>query len=185
VFENAEFVHDNERRTPLLTVTSSRMAIIKEIKEDELYLWMNGKLIYKRWLLTGESRIFDVMAYDKYTLASITDLMYESRLPLVEVKARIRLKTAVEGGRNHGASSGYRPNHVFEYRSDGQLYTYTGDILTGDGNMILLGKEQIVTVRFLFELPIERYLNVGRKWWIHEGGKVIGEAEMIAIKSHT
>lgn len=34
---------------------------------------MNGKLIYKRWLKTGNSKVFDVMAYDKYTLQSITE----------------------------------------------------------------------------------------------------------------
>lgn len=47
------------------------MAFFKEIKKDELYLYMNGKLIYKRWLKTGQSKVFDVMAYDKYTLMSI------------------------------------------------------------------------------------------------------------------
>ncbi len=49
------------------------MAYRKEIKGDELYLYMNGKLIYKRWLKTGQSKVFDVMAYDKYTLLSIQD----------------------------------------------------------------------------------------------------------------
>jgi NAD(P)H-dependent FMN reductase len=32
---------------------------------------MNGKIIYKKWLDTGQSKIFDIMAYDKYTLMSI------------------------------------------------------------------------------------------------------------------
>lgn len=42
-------------------------------KDKELYLYFKGKLIYKKWLETGQSKIFDVMAYDKYTLASITE----------------------------------------------------------------------------------------------------------------
>jgi hypothetical protein len=50
------------------------MAILKKIENNELYLYMNGKLIYKRWLDTGVSKVFDVMAYDKYTLTSIRDL---------------------------------------------------------------------------------------------------------------
>lgn len=51
------------------------MVVTKEItKDNELYLYMNGKLIYKRWLDTGQSKVFDVMAYDKYTYASYTDL---------------------------------------------------------------------------------------------------------------
>jgi hypothetical protein len=50
------------------------MSIFKEVTENnELYLYMNGKLIYKKWLLTGQSKVFDVMAYDKYTLKSITE----------------------------------------------------------------------------------------------------------------
>lgn len=47
------------------------MAFKKETKDNELYIFMNGKLIYKKWLLTGESKVFDIMAYDKYTLSSI------------------------------------------------------------------------------------------------------------------
>ena len=49
------------------------MACREEIKNDELYLYMDGKLIYKKWLKTGQSKVFDIMAYDKYTLASISE----------------------------------------------------------------------------------------------------------------
>ena len=49
------------------------MAFKKETKDNELYIFMNGKLIYKKWLLTGESKVFDIMAYDKYTLLSINE----------------------------------------------------------------------------------------------------------------
>ncbi|RVU02383.1 hypothetical protein EOD41_00125 [Mucilaginibacter limnophilus] len=49
------------------------MFVHKEIIGNELYLYMNGKLIYKRWLKTGDSKVFDVMAYDKYTLVSYRD----------------------------------------------------------------------------------------------------------------
>ena len=48
------------------------MIFKKETKDNELYVYMNGKLIYKRWLKTGESKVFDLIAYDKYTLKSIT-----------------------------------------------------------------------------------------------------------------
>lgn len=49
------------------------MAFKKETKDNELYIFMNGKLIYKKWLLTGESKVFDIMAYDKYTLSSLNE----------------------------------------------------------------------------------------------------------------
>lgn len=47
------------------------MAIYKEIIDGQLYVYMNGKLTYKRWLKTGQSLVFDIMPYDKHTLKSI------------------------------------------------------------------------------------------------------------------
>lgn len=49
------------------------MAIIKIIDQDQLYLYMNGKLTYKRWLKTGQSFVFNNWAYDKYTYVSISE----------------------------------------------------------------------------------------------------------------
>lgn len=46
----------------------------KEIKNDnELYLYLNNKLIYKRWLDLGYSKVFDRFAYGKHTVLSITE----------------------------------------------------------------------------------------------------------------
>lgn len=49
------------------------MAVYTEIIGEELYVYMNGKLLYKKWLNTTQSLIFDVMPYNKHTLVSITD----------------------------------------------------------------------------------------------------------------
>ncbi|WP_297695186.1 hypothetical protein [uncultured Eudoraea sp.] len=49
------------------------MAFKKETKDNEIYVYMNGKLIYKKWLDTGASKVFDLQAYDKFTLKSIKD----------------------------------------------------------------------------------------------------------------
>ena len=130
---------------------------------------------------TGESKVFDVMAYDKYTLTSIRDLDYENKSDLITVKAKLKMKKTEDGGRKTGFISGYRPNHVFEYK-DGQLMqTYIGDIKFEGQDLIQPGEEKIVTVRFLLNQPIEKYMNVGRKWWIHEGPNVIGEAEIVEV----
>ncbi len=156
------------------------MTILKKIENDELYLYMNGKIIYKRWLKTGQSKVFDVMAYDKYTLTSIRDLEYENPKGLILIKAKIKLKTKEEGGRTTGFISGYRPNHVFEYPQNGEyLQTFIGDIVFEGQPTIEPGETKDVAVRFLINQPIEKYLDKGRKWWIHEGGKLIGEAEII------
>lgn len=47
------------------------MLIYKQIIGKELYVWMNGKLLYKRWLDTGKSLVFDIRPYGKDTLTSI------------------------------------------------------------------------------------------------------------------
>ena len=46
---------------------------------NELYVWINGELVYKSWLGTGQSKVFDVMAYDRHTLYSITDIPKKRR----------------------------------------------------------------------------------------------------------
>jgi hypothetical protein len=157
------------------------MAIFKKIQTDELYLYMNGKLIYKRWLKQGYSKVFDIMAYDRYTLASFSDLEYENpNVDLITLKAKLTLKNTRDGGRETGIVSGYRPNHVFEYLATGQIKdTFIGDIQFDGAKFIEPGESREVTVRFLINQPIEKYLDKGRKWWLHEGPKVMGEAEIL------
>jgi translation elongation factor EF-Tu-like GTPase len=134
--------------------------------------------VVKNWRI----KVFDVMAYDKYTLTSIRDLDFENKSDLITVKAQLKMKKTEDGGRKTGFISGYRPNHVFEYK-DGQLvHTYIGDIKFDGQDLIQPGEEKLVTVRFLLNQPIEKYINVGRKWWIHEGLNVIGEAEIVAVE---
>jgi translation elongation factor EF-Tu-like GTPase len=88
-----------------------------------------------------------------------------------------------EDGRETPIGNGYRPNHVFEYEEDGALkYTFIGDFQFGENNLLEPGTTQSVTARFLTHQPIEQYLNIGQKWWIHEGPRKIGEAEMIKIE---
>ncbi|MGV3540442.1 MAG: hypothetical protein ACO1OQ_11565 [Rufibacter sp.] len=144
---------------------------------------MNGKLIYKRWLNTGVSKVFDVMAYDKYTLTSLRDYEVDkSTFCFISVKAKLKLKSTEEGGRYNWVQSGYRPNHVFEYTSNGAFKTYIGEVILEEDDFILPGEEKKVRVNFLLEQPIEKYINVGRKWWIHEGRKVVGEGEILDIQ---
>lgn len=151
------------------------MAIFKKLEGDELYLYMNGNLIYKRWLKEGYSKVFDVMAYDKYTLTSYKDIHFESPGGVIPVRAKVKMKTTAEGGRINGFVSGYRPNHVFEYNA----YSYIGDIIFEGQETVEPGEEKEVIVRFWIEQRIEEFLDRGRKWWIQEGSRVVGEAEVL------
>ncbi|MFB0495010.1 hypothetical protein ABID99_001247 [Mucilaginibacter sp. OAE612] len=167
--------------TRTISTFINTMLIHKEVKDRELYVYMNGKLIYKRWLDTGASKVFDVMAYDKNTLVSIKDLQQQrEKRELIAVSVLLKLKATADGGRRTGILSGYRPDHVFEYpENDGRLEAFMGDITWYDGLAIEPGEEKVVTVRFFFRPQIEQYLSIGRKWQIHEGPVCIGEAEII------
>ncbi|MBL7911860.1 MAG: hypothetical protein JNJ41_12455 [Bacteroidia bacterium] len=156
------------------------MSIFKEIKGNELYLYIDGVLIYKRWLDTGQSKIFDVMAYDKYTLTSIRDQKFEKMSELF-VKARLKLNN----NRKTGFRSSFRPNHVFEYYPDGIIRTFIGEIRFEGDKLFMPGEEAIVTVCFMLSMPLEKYINVGRQWFIHEGGNKIGDAEILEILDET
>ena len=107
----------------------------------------------------------------------------EETPPLYHVKCKLTLYTNEEGGRGTPIENGYRPNHVFEYEDDGTLkYTFIGDFQFGEDNKLEPGSTEVVTARFLTHQPIEQYLKVEQKWWIYEGPRKIGEAEMIKIE---
>ncbi|WP_400077897.1 hypothetical protein [Winogradskyella sp. R77965] len=87
-----------------------------------------------------------------------------------------------DGGRKSPVSSGFRPNHVFEYQSNDQFqFAFVGDIQLNGDNLMMPGEIKEVTVSFLSNQPIDKYLNIGRKWNIHEGGREIGKAEILEI----
>lgn len=46
------------------------MAVISIKLGNEIYIYMNGSLLMKKWL-NGSSLVFDVIAYNKNTLKSI------------------------------------------------------------------------------------------------------------------
>jgi hypothetical protein len=98
------------------------------------------------------------------------------------IQARLTLRTTADGGRQTGIKTGYRPNHVFEYKNDGQFQnTYIGEIHFDKDKTILPGETAIVTVCFLTHPDLEKYLQVGRQWYIHEWPKLFGHAEIIKI----
>ena len=99
---------------------------------------------------------------------------------LIIVKAKITMKTTEDGGRQSGFKSGYRPNHVFELQDNSMnLNTYIGDILFDDQELIEPGETKVVTVRFLKMLEVEKYINIGQKWFINEGAKTFGFGEIL------
>jgi hypothetical protein len=97
------------------------------------------------------------------------------------VKAKLTLYPTNEGGRSHHILNGFRPNHVFDY-IDGQILTnYIGEIQFDASEKIEPGEEKEVLVRFLMTPELKNYLQVGRKWWLYEGARKIGEAVVLQL----
>lgn len=145
--------------------------------ENELHLYINGKPVYKRRLDNDELEIFDSAVYEKYHLASQKELLAVNGMLIVN--AKIRLTSTENGGRKMGIISGYRPNHLFEYTSGDKVYQFfTGDIHF-EGEKLMPGEETIATVRLHLAKQVDKYLTKGRKWWLYEVPKLIGEAEIL------
>ena len=159
------------------------MNIRKEMRDHEFYLYFNGKLIYKKWFNLGYSKVFDCVAWDKYTSYSITDFDLEETPPFFEIKSNLRLIESENGGRKTSIRNGYRPDHVFEHEESGIVkYAFIGDIQLGDIEELNPGEQAKVKVRFLTHQPIEQHLKIGNKWSIHDGSKKVGTCEILNIK---
>ena len=59
---------------------------------------------------------------------------------------------------------------------------FMGDIGFDKHEVLELGKEYEVWVRFPLVQRIERFMDKERKWWIHEGPQKVGEAEIIGFE---
>lgn len=101
---------------------------------------------------------------------------------VIEIKAKLTLYPTKKGGRSTGIKTGYRPNHVFDYKENSTDFvaTYIGQI-DFEKELILPNEMEIVKVRFLKHQNIADLIEKGRIWWIHEGPNKIGEAEIIEV----
>jgi len=101
---------------------------------------------------------------------------------LIIVKARLTMKTTQDGGRQSGFRPGYRPNHVFELPDDlRNLRTFIGDIQFDDQELVEPGETKVVTVRFLKIPGLDKFINVGQKWYINEAARTLGFGEILEI----
>ena len=101
---------------------------------------------------------------------------------IININAKLTLYTKENGGRETGIGTGYRPNHVMEYlpNSTDIPTTYIGQF-DFDKDRINPGETENVKIMFLRHQNIEELLKKGRIWWIHEGPRKIGEAEVIEV----
>jgi translation elongation factor EF-Tu-like GTPase len=100
----------------------------------------------------------------------------------IYVIAKLKLYTTENGGRRTPIHTGYRPNHVFEYKENSKNFVmgYMGEI-NFDIDKIYPGETAKVEVNFLDIGSIKDFLTKGRTWWIHEGPRVIGKATVLEL----
>jgi translation elongation factor EF-Tu-like GTPase len=104
---------------------------------------------------------------------------------LIKIKAKLTLYSTEKGGRQSGIKSGYRPNHVFEYKDNGLDLKagYMGEISFDKNHIIKPSESKIVKVQFASGQNIDKYIELGRTWWIHEGRRKVGEAVITEIET--
>ena len=80
---------------------------------------------------------------------------------LIIVKAKFALYSTDIGGRKTPIISGYRPNHVFEYKENSNdfIATYIGDVNFEGQEFLYPGELIVATVRFLRHGDIERFIQ--------------------------
>ncbi len=96
----------------------------------------------------------------------------------IKVKALITLKETEKGGRYKPIESGYRPNHIFEYKFP--LKTYIGEILH-PYDLIYPGQSKICIVKFNYTDSIIKHLKINNVWFLNEGLKTIGNCVILSV----
>ena len=72
---------------------------------------------------------------------------------------------------------------MFEYKDNGNDFKagYMGEIYFNENHIIEPNESKTVRVQFVSGQNIDQYIKIGRIWWIHEGYKKVGEAEITEI----
>jgi translation elongation factor EF-Tu-like GTPase len=97
----------------------------------------------------------------------------------IRVLARISVIPTEQGGRKGPFTTNFRPNHNFGGCDDRIFYIGTVDVL--DETWVYPGETRELPVTFLNVRGIAELLKAGRKWRIQEGGRLIADAEVLAL----
>ncbi|MFC4764298.1 EF-Tu C-terminal domain-related protein [Dyella koreensis] len=98
---------------------------------------------------------------------------------VIRVQAKIHMLSAQGGGRTSPVTTRYRPNHNFGGVAG--LTFYIGQFEVPGDRWVEPGETAELVVEFLNVVGIAELLQPGRRWRIQEGGKLVGEAEVISV----
>ena len=99
----------------------------------------------------------------------------------ITVRARIRLLTTAEGGRQtpvQGETS-YRPNHNFFGPDNRDMAVAYIDLPDGEG--LALGETREISLTFWPWERLNDEIRPGREWRIQEGGHLVGHGTVIEV----
>jgi translation elongation factor EF-Tu-like GTPase len=91
--------------------------------------------------------------------------------------AEVRFKTTEEGGRQHYASSGYRPQIKFPFSEK----STSGEHTFLNSDKVNPGETAIASIKLLSPHFFEKALEEGMEFEIIEGWKICGTGKLIKI----
>ena len=112
-----------------------------------------------------------------------TDVLEPAGKEPIRVLARISVVPTEQGGRKGPFTTNFRPNHNFGGPDD-RIF-YIGQVEVPEGAWIHPGDTRDLTITFLNVRGIAELLQVGRKWRIQEGGRLIANAEVLSLSHET
>ena len=112
-----------------------------------------------------------------------TDVLEPAGKEPIRVLARVSVVPTEQGGRKGLFTANFRPNHNFGGPDDRMFYIGTVDV--PDETWVHPGETRELPVTFLNVRGIAELLQVGRKWRIQEGGRLIANAEVLSLLHET
>jgi elongation factor Tu len=112
-----------------------------------------------------------------------TDVMEPAGKEPIRVLARITVVPTELGGREGPFTKSYRPNHNFGGADDRVFYI--GQVEVPEGVWIHPGETRELPITFLNVRGLAELLQLGRKWRIQEGGKLVATGEVVALLNET
>ncbi len=112
---------------------------------------------------------------------SFTDDMESAGDKPIKVLARISVLKTEDGGKLQAFTKNYRPNHNFG--SSENIDFFIGQIEVAEGEWIQPGETHDLQITFLNVIGLAEKLQIGNRWRIQEGQKLVAHAEVLSLIS--
>ena len=156
------------------------MKIKKYIDNESLLIEVDGKIAWQRDFKSGKTTMLNQEYFQAYR-ENWSKADYSETPDLVLVDSLIKMRTNSESDWSGFISDGSRPNHIFYEELHRRQSNWIGDVRTQNGIELRPGDQGNAVIRFLFDTPIEEFLEEGRIWWLRRGDIIMADCEMKKI----